>query len=212
MLWALFVLSACATSPSAIDDGDWQCDEEADAAVALQQWSVALARHQDLLDADPSNCLCMYHMGYIWGRQGDPSQEVAWYQKAIGCGYHQDDELFFNLGMAHMDMDQLDQANAAFNRSIRINPRNAESHFGIALTAQSIGDSLTAEKALMQTIAIMPQHWDAHLLLAKLYLDQGALDAAQPHLETVLSHDPENEEAAELWLLLKDRQITSYER
>ncbi len=212
VLGVWFWLSACTSISSNGRDGVWSCDRAADQAVEMGQWQQGLTLHRDVLHTDPANCLAMYHLGYIWGRLGDPAQELAWYQKAIDCGYAQDDALFFNLGMAYADADQNDLAIAAFQRSIRINPHNAESHFGLGLTAQSMGDTAAAEKALLRAISLSPDHWEARLLLAKIYLDQGPIEAARPHLEMVLNHDPENEEAAELWLLYHDRRITSYDR
>jgi tetratricopeptide (TPR) repeat protein len=212
LLWAVGWIGACASLPSNGPTGDWSCDAQADAAVELGQWRQAFEGHEKVLNEDPANCLAMYHLGYIWGKIGDSSQEVLWYQKAIACGYALNDVLFFNLGMAYGEMNQMDRAISAFKHAMKLNPGNAENYFGLALMLHATGDTLGAEQALTQAIDLSPHHWDARLLLAKIYLDEGNFKAARPHLEMVLNHAPDNDEANELWQLYKDRLSTSFDR
>lgn len=211
LLGALLSLCGCVSMPTNAQKDTWPCDTQADAAVEQERWQQAFELHERFLNTNPRNCLAMYHLGYIWGQLGDSSQEVVWYQKAVACGYTKDDVLFFNLGMAYADLHQTDQAIVAFKKASKLNPGNAENYFGLALTAQGMGDSLQAEQALEQAIAISPNHWDARILLAKIYLDLGRMEDARPHLERVLNHAPENEEAIALWRLYKDRLSGAFE-
>lgn len=211
LFWVISGVYACASLPSEVLKAERICDAEADAAVESEQWQQAVELHEQLLAKDPSNCLAMYHLGYIWGILKNSSKEIQWYQKAITCGYDQNDELFFNLGMAYADTGRMKAAIAALKKAVQLNPNRVDNHFGLAMTAQITGDSAGAELALQKAIAVSPHHWDARLLLASIYLDQGRLEAARPHLELVLDHEPENEEAKNLYQLYKERQITSFE-
>jgi tetratricopeptide (TPR) repeat protein len=211
LLWVSAGVWACAALPPAASKDNRTCNAEADAAVASGQWWQAAERHQQVLGQDPSNCLAMYHLGYIWGQLDDHAKEIAWYNKAITCGYADNDELFFNLGMAYADTGQTKEALGAFKRAIQLNPAKVDNHFGLAMAAQVAGDSAGAEQALKQAIAVSPNYWDARILLAKIYLEQGRLEEARLQLELVLAHEPENEEAKDLYQLYKERQMTSFE-
>lgn len=214
-LWPWMVvglLSSCASMSSDVSKTTWSCDRSADVAVQQEQWQQAVQGHLKLIQENPSNCLAIYHLGYIWGRQGDPEKEIAFYQKAITCGYTHDDQFYFNLGMAYVDLHQMDKALEAFNHTVMINPKNPEGHFGIGMVAQTKGDTFTAEKALVKAVAMDPQHWDARMLLCKIYLDQGRMEAVRPHLQMLLKYIPENEEAQALWHVYQDRRVTGYDQ
>lgn len=212
LLWVIGVGYGCASLPSDVTKDDRTCNAEADAAVASGQWQRAVELHEQLLGSDSSNCLAMYHLGYIWGRLDDASKEIAWYNKAITCGYTKDDELYFNLGMAYADTGRVDKAIAALKTAVGINPGRVDNHFGLAMTARVAGDISGAEKYLLQAIAISPHHWDSRILLSRIYLDQGLLEAARPHLELVLDHVPDNDDAKDLYQLYKERQVTSFDK
>jgi tetratricopeptide (TPR) repeat protein len=209
-LWA----GGCAsvgTTPATPVQKEWHCDEIADAAVHRQEWDLALSRHQAFLDRAPSNCLAIYHLGYIQGKLGDRREETVLYEKAIQCGLDSDDHLYFNLGMAYGEMDMMDEALSAFDRAVSLNSQNAENFFGLGLVAKWAGHIERAEAALNQTVDLDPRHWEARILLTRIYLDEGRLDAAQPHLEYLLAHVPENADVEALRKIFEDRRITSYE-
>jgi tetratricopeptide (TPR) repeat protein len=196
---------------SAPDQPEWRCDEIADAAVDRQDWDLALSGHLALLEKDPSNCLAIYHLGYIQGKLGDREQEALQYEKAIQCGLDTDDRLYFNLGMAYGEMNLMDEALSAFERAVSLNPNNAENFFGTGLIAQWAGDIDRAEAALIQAVDLDPRHWEARILLTRIYLEEGRLDAAHHHLEQLLEHVPENTDVDELRQIYEDRRITVYE-
>ena len=211
ILW--FCVGGCASmgaTPGTSVQKEWRCDEIADAAVQRQEWGLALSRHQALLDKAPSNCLAIYHLGYIQGNLGDRHEETVQYEKAIQCGLDTDDHLYFNLGMAYGEMDRMEQALAAFERAVSLNSQNAENFFGLGLIAKWAGQTERAKAALAQTLDLDPQHWEARILLTNIYLDEGRLDAAQPHLEYLLGHVPENADVQALRKIYEDRRITSY--
>ncbi len=208
MVWWL---GACAPSQPRPEALFRACDPHADSAVTSEDWRQALVRHQEVLDKNPHNCLAIYHLGYIWGKLGDRTKEAAKYEKAVQCGYIDDEKLFFNLGMAYGDLNRMDRALVSFERAVDLNPKNADNHFGMGMIAQAAGKMVVAERALLQSISLDPRHWDAHTLLARIFLNQGRLDAARNHLELVLGSAPENQEAIDLWQLLQDRLATSFE-
>lgn len=189
----------------------WRCDDEADAAVSREEWNLALSLHQALIKNEPHNCLAIYHLGYIHGKMGDRSQETVLYEKAIACGLDGDDHLYFNLGMAYGEMNRMDEALSAFEQAVFLDNQNAENFFGLGLIATWAGLIEKAEAALIQTVDLDPRHWEAHILLTRIYLDAGRLDDAQSHLDLLLENVPENDDVEELQRIYKDRRITKFE-
>lgn len=201
----------CSTMSKPSLQASWVCDAEADAAVDRQQWEQACVLHQALLVKEPGNCLAMYHLGYILGRMGDRMQEARQYERAVQCGMDKDDRLFFNLGMAYGEMNLMDKALASFERAVTINPDNAENFFGLGLTAQAAGQRQRAQTALANAVKIDPNHWEARIMLTRIYLDGGRLAAARNHLELLRRSVPDNEEVIELWQTYEDRSVTTFE-
>jgi tetratricopeptide (TPR) repeat protein len=191
---------------------DWTCDAEADAAVHRQQWELALQLHQRFLELEPGNCLALYHLGYILGKLNERQQEVEAYERAVACGYSNDDRLFFNLGMAFSEISEPDKALAAMERAVQLDPDNAENHFGMGYIAQLTGHSKRAIKALQKAIGLSADHLDARNLLGRIYLDLGRLDEAKTQLQEIQRREPDNQEAMVLWEIYKDRVMTSYEK
>jgi tetratricopeptide (TPR) repeat protein len=214
MMIILLWMAGCApmgTTSGPPVQGEWRCDEIADAAVHQEQWDFALSRHQSLLEREPFNCLAIYHMGYIQGKLGDRRQETVQYEKAIQCGLNTDDRLYFNLGMAYGELDLMDEALSALEKAVSLNRQNAENFFGLGLVAKWAGHIHRAEAALNKAIDLDPRHLEARLLLTRIYLDEGRLDAARSHLQYLLEHAPDNEEAEALRKIYEDRRITAYE-
>jgi Tfp pilus assembly protein PilF len=142
-------------------------------------------------------------------RLGDHEKEIDLYHDAVKCGYDADDRLFFNLGMALAEREQIEGALSAFERAVALDPRNAENHFGLGLAAASAGRLDQASLALTKAVAVDPRHWDARLELARIELEQGRLGEARLQLEAVQRGAPDNETLKILWQIYQDRMITT---
>ena len=208
VLVLLMGLWSCVSMAPVLENRQWSCDPQADQAVADGDWEQARLRHQALLSADPGNCLAIYHLGYIWGRLGDREQEIEHYNWAAACGYDHDDQLYFNLGMAYADVDQMESALGAFKRATMLKPNSADNQFGLGLIAVSAGRPDLARQALTTAIGLDPRHWDARIELARLELDQGRLDEARIQLDAVQKGAPDHEELQALWHIYNDRRMT----
>jgi tetratricopeptide (TPR) repeat protein len=202
---------SCASTPPHLQSRQWLCDSRADQTVTDGQWEEALKQHQAYLTAHPDSCLTIYHLGYIWGQLGDRAKETALYKHAVQCGYNGDDQLYFNLGMAYAELEQTEEAIAAFERAVALKPQNAENHFGLGLAAASAGRLDLAVQALTRAVAVDPRHWDARLELARIEMDQGRLEQARIQLEAVQRGAPDNELLQMLWQIYRDRKITVFD-
>ena len=203
---------SCVSAPPVPRALHWACDPQADQTVTEGQWQQAQMQHQAYVAEHPDNCLTIYHLGYIWGRLGDHQKEIDLYHRAVQCGYNEDDQLFFNLGMALAELEQTESALTAFKQAVALDPRNAENHFGLGLAAASAGRPDLALSALTKAVAVDPQHWDARLELARLELEQGHLEDARIQLEAVQKGAPDNETLKMLWHIYQDRMITTFDK
>lgn len=183
----------------------WQCDPEADAALKREAFQQGIRLHEALLEAQPDNALAWYHLGYARGQTGDHAREIACYQRARSLGYTHDEGLFFNAGMAHLELDQVPQALATFRQAVALNPDGADNHFGLALALQAAGDDPAAEARLRQAVFLDPGHIDARLHLAISYIQRGNTDGARAELLAVLARDPQNPQARQLLEALEAR-------
>lgn len=183
----------------------WQCDPEADAAVQREAYQLGIRLHEALLEAQPDNALAWYHLGYARGQTGDHTREIACYERAQRHGYTHDEGLFFNAGMAHLELDQVPQALASFQQAVALNPSGADNHFGLALALQAAGDDPAAETHLRQAVLLDPDHIDARLQLALICIQSGDTDGARAELQAVLARDPENPQARQLLEALEAR-------
>lgn len=211
ILACLALLSSCAKpiqqSPPA---AEWQCDRRADRAVQSGDLIKAQVLHELFLLNQPSNCLALYHLGYIRGKLGERQEEVDLYNQAMDCGYDRNVQLYFNLGMAYADLGHTAQALSVFQRAAAIEPDNADIHFGIGLMAFEAEQPVLAENELNRAIRLDSRHWEAYLVLARLYLDQSRWKSARNQLEQVQKGDPENPQTQELLQILEDRQSGEY--
>lgn len=204
-------IAGCSQATVRSPQPGWSCDAKADAAVHSQHWQLALQLHRRFLELEPGNCLALYHLGYILGKLNEHQLEVEAYERALACGYLNNDRLFYNLGMAFAELSEPEKALAALERAIQLNPDDAENHFGLGYIAQLTGHSARAVKALQKAIDLSAGHLDARNLLARIYLDQGRLDEAKIQLLEIQRRDPDNQEAMILWKIYEDRVMTSYE-
>ncbi len=211
VLLTLAGLWSCVSMAPNIESRQWACDARADQTVKDENWEQALMRHQEFLAANPGNCLALYHLGYIWGQTGDREKEIEHYNWAVACGYNNDDQLYFNLGMAYADLDQMDNAIASIERATTLMPKNAENHFGLGLIAVSAGRPDLARRALTTAVDLDPGHWDARIELARLDLDLGRLEEARIQLEAVQKGAPDHEALQTLWRIFHDREITAFD-
>lgn len=161
LLTLLLLLCGCAggrPSKGGATQERWACDPQADEAVEYGDHAAGLVLHEALVKREPGNALALYHLGYLLGQAGKHAREVSCYQRALALGLDYDDQLYFNLGMALLELGRSEDAASAFEQAIALAPQNADGHFGLAMAmarAQRFGQ---AEKALLQVLALDPEH------------------------------------------------------
>jgi tetratricopeptide (TPR) repeat protein len=203
--------AACAFRPQVVPE-QWHCDPSIDALVESGQWEEALLGHERLLRETPDNCLARYHIGFIWGHLGERGEEVHAYEQAIACGYAQDDQLYFNLGMAYSELGDRQGATEALERAVALDPRSADNFFGLAIALEAAELAQDAEQALDRALSIDAHHLEARLAIIRLCLDQGRWADARNHLSVAETIAAGNESVEQLRQTLKSREAAEYKR
>ncbi len=119
-------------------DMNWVCNDRADRAIQRGDTERGIVLHEAFVAKYPENGLALYHLGYAYGRAGNQLKEAAYYEKAIALGF-ESDSVFFNLGMAYLDLDQRAKSIKAFHLATITDPVGADSHFGLAIAYQKKG-------------------------------------------------------------------------
>ncbi len=210
ILWICLCWGCAALGPSDVPQ-QWRCQPEADAAVSHGDWESALTLHRELVRRQADNCLAIYHLGYIWGKMGDRSKEVALYQRALACGYDQDDRLLFNLGMAYAELGRTEEAIGTFKRAVALKPSRADNHYGLGLMLMETGLPDKAMEAFSAALDADAGYWEARTALVQILLDQGRLETARVHLEVLSQSMPDDEQVRRLWRIYQQRRITLYD-
>jgi tetratricopeptide (TPR) repeat protein len=90
--------------------------------------------------------------------------------------YPRDDLAFTILGNAHEDLNEDDQARAAYDRALGINPRRFQAIGGIGVLHRKRGDDDAAMQAYRRALAIEPGYAQAYssMTVVALRLDRDA--------------------------------------
>lgn len=96
--------------------------------------------------------------------------------------YPRDDLALTILGNAHEDLNQDDQARAAYDRALRINPRRHQAIGGLGILHRKRGDDDAAMDAYRRALAIEPRYAQAYssmtVVALRLHRDVEALEYA----------------------------------
>lgn len=99
-------------------------------------------------------------------------------------------EAHINLGVALYQMGQIDEARAAFQAAVQIDPMNGISRYNLGCVLEEQGELEEAVKHLRQAARTMPGHADVHFNLALAYEKRGEPRLAHEQWRLYLHHAP----------------------
>ena len=104
-------------------------------------------------------------------------------------------EAHYNLGIAHKDLGQLDDAVKSYEQTLAIKPDYVEAHNNLGLTLKDLGQRDAAINFFKQALVIKPDYAEAHNNLGNTLKDLGQLDVAVKTLEMAITIKPDFAEA-----------------
>jgi YaiO family outer membrane protein len=126
----------------------------------------------------------LYREGVAARRAGDNARAESLLRRVVAAEPGNSDALV-QLGFAHLAQDELNEAEAAFQETLRIAPEYTDARIGLARVAQRRGDRPAALGALEP---VDPSNAEAGALRAQLMTPGGAADAARVRLDLDLSY------------------------
>jgi tetratricopeptide (TPR) repeat protein len=170
---AILLLSlSVAYSASAAGDEQQVCDVRADYALGVEDYSEAIRLHAEVVREHPNDALARYHLGFAEGMMGDKKAEVQEYQRAAALGLS-DWDLFLNLGLAQLDIGDLDAATDSLLQAVILGENHSESHFNLAFVYERRGLLADAKRETLASIRLNPRQPDALNLLGVIDAQQG---------------------------------------
>jgi tetratricopeptide (TPR) repeat protein len=99
------------------------------------------------------------------------------------------------LGKSLDDLGRKNEALAAFEQAVQLDPASAEGQYNLGTALMERGRLDEAVRRLNSALAARPDYPEAHNNLWSIFSKQGNLELALPHLLKVLALTPENPEA-----------------
>lgn len=207
MLFPALVLAlASAAAPAPADSLNYDADpyfiltEEADSALARQDWAVAAERLRDAMrvrpDA-PTNALLKSNLAVALDCMGQDSLALATYDEVLSYAPRM---LTPRLGRGGIllrmgrDVEAFDD----FSEAVDIDSLCVDARYYRGMIALYAGNRDLAERDFAVLVRVAPEASDTHIALATLYSLTGRDREAIPHLEKLIDTDPAPEFLASL--------------
>jgi Flp pilus assembly protein TadD len=187
---ALALLLGCGSSNLASAAGDEICNVNADQALGIENYPVAIALHQQVLQAHNDNALAHYHLGFAYGMTGRTSDEISEYLSAARLGLHEW-YLFLNLGLAYLSQNDLPKAIQSLQTAVLLGPDHSQSHFNLAISYERNNRLGEALEEITTSVNLAPKDPDAHNTKAIICVETGNLACARDEWSYLLLIAPD---------------------
>jgi tetratricopeptide (TPR) repeat protein len=125
--------------------------------------------------------ICLFTIGLITGcnqKSGSESEKSPGNPK--------------ELALQYMAQNKLDEAAAAFQQAIKINPSDTSSYIGLTRLYLLQKNYDAAEKLCKEVLKLQPKNLDIKLLLAEAYGEKNEKENAIKELNEIINEDPKN--------------------
>jgi len=102
---------------------------------------------------------------------------------------------YYNLGLALMSQDKIDEAIEHYTISLKLNPNRSSTHNNLGLALEEQGKTEEAIEHYKEAIRIRPDNWRANCNLGLALVAQGQTIEAIGYFEKALHIKPDNEES-----------------
>lgn len=92
-------------------------DEEGD-----KSFKEAVEAYEKILKAEPKNSEAQFMLGVTYGKLGEHDKAVKALKESVKNSPEEDDDKYYELGLAHYKLADYKESVAAFNKALEINP------------------------------------------------------------------------------------------
>jgi Flp pilus assembly protein TadD len=175
---ALALLFPCVGSSWAAASKEEICDVDADFALGLEDYPVAIALHHKVLRAHNDNALAHYHLGFAYGMTRRKADEINEYLAAARLGLVKWD-LFLNLGLAYLGENDAPKAIKTLQTAVLLGPDHPEAHFNLAIAYERSNRLHEALREVTASLQLAPSDSDEHNTKAIICAELGDLVSAR---------------------------------
>ena len=145
----------------------------------------ALFHVEKSVQLDPSNTESIRQLATLYYDNGEKEKSVKTFEEAIK---QENDKiikanLYFNLGVLYMQLDQFEDAEDNFFSAYDLNPEDTEALSGIAQTFENAEKWRRASKFYRELIELDPENPDHYKGMARVLIKQGDMDGATKYFE-----------------------------
>ena len=142
--------------------------------------------------------------GFKHHSEGNISEAKKYYQYLVKEGF-QNAKVFNNYGVILKDLDQYQEAELCFRKSIQINPNYAFAYSNLSSILRKLGCLKEAEISIRKAIELSPDLEKAYSKLALILIDDNRLEEAKSSACKAIKLNPRDEDAhLSLGIVLRD--------
>jgi tetratricopeptide (TPR) repeat protein len=163
-----------------------------DIYLKFGQLEEAQKEYVVLSKLEPHNAEYLYQIGNLFYQRGMKEPALAYLDKAFKSG-KTSAELFFLMGKIYYEMSKTQEALGSFTNCVKLDPKNAEGHYYIAIILKAMNSFGKA----VQELEVAEQTRDNNLKIKAIYqkglckLEVGELDGAKADFERALKYSSE---------------------
>lgn len=161
------------------------------------KYDEAVARFKAALAEDPASDLAAYELGLTYQAKNDPASCIALLEPRVKKKSDRQPGMLSILGNCYDIGGQPDKAIAAYRRGLRIDPKDDQLLFNLAVTLTGRGELDEARALLKKELIARPDHPSGHYALASVFAAQNFRAAAVLEYLRFLALEPTTPRAKE---------------
>jgi tetratricopeptide (TPR) repeat protein len=143
-------------------------------------------------DAGEESIDILLNLARLYGLNKEMRKSIDLLKKAVVMDLD-NDRLYHALALAHMSLNENEEAYQNINKAIKLNDKKDTYYFEQGALLERLGKYDQAIASMKQTLELNPHHSNAHNFIGYIYATKGEdLDKALSHLEQALNIQPRN--------------------
>ena len=143
-------------------------------------------------DAGEDSIDILLNLARLYGLNKEMRKSIKLLKQAVVMDLD-NDRLYHALALAHMSLNENEEAYKNINKAIKLNDKKDTYYFEQGALLERLGQFDKAIASMKHTLEINPHHSNAHNFIGYIYATKGEdLDKALHHLEQALNIQPRN--------------------
>ncbi len=151
-----------------------------------QAWSEALSYYEQAASGDETNAALVTAVAHCYANLEQWETATEWYSRTVELS-PESAQAWLYLGNSQENAGDLQGAEASYLQANTLASGSETVLRRLVSTSIQLNDLTTAESALLQLAAVVPDDWTVYHDLAIVYSEQGRIDEALAQIDTALS-------------------------